>query len=108
MSDSDSDYVDVGEEHEDNTAEESIEEVPIRVGTGRGKDIAWVEMAKFNDKAEYENSVFYLDIKKFFTLRKPRENWYSDNEHYTCKYARKRGFLKCPFPDHIRGGCCPG
>ena len=96
MSDSDNDYIDVGEEEEVNSSEEAIEEVPNRVGCGRGKDIAWVEMARYKDKAEYENSVYHLDIRKYFTLRKPRENWYSDNEHYTCKYARKRGFLKCP------------
>ena len=94
MSDSYNEYIDVGEE--DDTSEEIIDEVPTSVEPICGKDIVWVEMARFNDKAEYENSVFYLDIRKYFTLRKPRENWYSDNEHYTCKYARKRGFMKCP------------
>ena len=74
MSDFDNDYIDMGEE--DDTSEEIIDEVPTRVEPTCVKDIAWVEMAKFNDKAEYENSVFYLDIRKYFKLRKPRENWY--------------------------------
>ena len=63
MSDSDNDYIDVVEE--DDTSEEIIDEVPSRVGLGCGKDIAWVKMARFNDKAEYENFVFYLDIRKY-------------------------------------------
>ena len=41
MSDSDNDYIDVGEE--DDTSEEIIDEVPTRVGPGRWKDIAWVQ-----------------------------------------------------------------
>ena len=41
---------------EDDTSEEIIEEVSDRVRPDRGKDIAWVEMARFNDKAENENS----------------------------------------------------
>ena len=37
-----------------------------------------------------------MDISKYFTLRNGRESWYSDSEHYTCKFARKRSFVKCP------------
>ena len=65
MSEFDNNYIDMGQE--DDTSEEIIDEVSDRVGPDRGKDIAWVEMARFNDKAENENSVFYLDIRKYFT-----------------------------------------
>ena len=78
---------------EDNDEEQVISE---KSGKGRGKDIEWIEIARFKDKAEYENSHYFLDIKKYFTMRKGRENWYSDNEHYTCKFARKRSHVKCP------------
>ena len=97
MSSSDDDYVDIGEvtSHVDDECSDEVV-TSEKSGNGRGKDIEWVEIARFNDKAEYENSHYFLDIKKYFTMRKGRENWYSDNEHYTCKFARKRSHVKCP------------
>ena len=100
MSDSDSDYVDIAENDTvivDDT-NDNVETGPARVGQskGRGKDIEWLEVARYIEKATYENSAFYLDIVKNFTMRKSRETELSDSEHFTCKYARKRGFLVCP------------
>ena len=97
MSDSDDDYIDIGEEDDIvDDVEGNESEVPEKNGIGRGKDIEWVEIARFKDKAAFETSHYFLDIKKYFTLRQGRESWYSDSEHYTCKFARKRSFVKCP------------
>ena len=98
MSDSDDDYIDIGEVDEDivDDAEENDGATKDRTGKGRGKDIEWIEMARFKDKAAFETSHYFLDIKKYFTLRQGRESWYSDNEYYTCKFARKRSYVKCP------------
>jgi hypothetical protein len=98
MSDSDSDYVDIGED--DGTlvddVNDDVEPALESSGKGRGKDIDWLEVARYMDKSAYENSAFYLDIRKNFTLRRCRETDFSDNEHFTFKYSRKRGFLVCP------------
>ena len=97
MSDSDDDYIDIGEEDDIvDDVEGNESEVPEKNGIGRGKDIEWVEIARFKDKAAFETSHYFLDIKKYFTLRQGRESWYSDSEHYTCKFARKWLFVKCP------------
>lgn len=96
MSDNDSDYVDVGENVLLDDRNENVEIVPRTGGKGRGRDIDWFEVEKYNDKAGFENSAFFLDIKKNFTLRRNKETEYSDSEHYTCKYARKRGYMICP------------
>ena len=98
MSDSDDDYIDIGEVEDDtgDDIEERESGAQSKTGNGRGKDIEWVEMARFKDKAAFETSHYFLDIRKYFTLRQGRESWYSDSEHYTCKFARKRSFVKCP------------
>ena len=98
MSDSDSDYFDIGESDDvrDDDDIERVEPAADRSGKGRGKDIEWLEVARYTGKVTYENSAFYLDIKKNFTMRKSRETDFSDNEHFTCKYSRKRGFKVCP------------
>ena len=95
MSDSDSDYVDI--------AEKVVEEEPVddteqtaKTGHGRGRDIDWVEIARYSDSVKYEESEYFKDIKINFTLRKARETFYADTEHFTCKFARKRGYMKCP------------
>jgi hypothetical protein len=53
-------------------------------------------VARYTDKSTYENSAFFLDIKKNFTMRRGGENDFSDNEHFTCKYSRKRWFRVFP------------
>ena len=98
MSDSDSDYIDVHEEAKSSDEDECVDSQdnnPRKPGV-RGRDILWVELSRYADKASYEQSGFYEDIKTCFTLRKGRESEFSDSEHYTCKYARKRGFFACP------------
>ena len=98
MSDSDSDYFDIGE-NDGTVVDDDIDDIepaPDRSGKGRGKDIEWLEVARYTDKSTYENSAFFLDIKKNFTMRRSRETDFSDNEHFTCKYSRKRGFRVCP------------
>ena len=96
MGDSDEDYTDIGDEDEIEDDTEGSLGLPEKTGKSRGKDIEWIEIARYEDKAAYENSTYFLDINKYFTMRKGRENCFSDNEHFTCKYSRKRGFFKCP------------
>ena len=81
MSDSDSDYFDIGE-NDGTMVDDDIDDVepaPGRLGKGRGKDIEWVEVARYTGKSTYENSAFFLDIKKNFTMRRGRET------DFTCK-----------------------
>ena len=78
-------------DEEDVTAEEAT-----RTCRGRGKDIDWIEIASFAKNAEYKESEYFKDIDKNFTMRKARETFYADTEHFTCKFARKRNYLKCP------------
>ena len=61
MSDNDSDYVDVGENVLLDDRNENVETVPRNGGKGRGKDIEWFEVERFNDKAGFENSAFYQE-----------------------------------------------
>ena len=84
MGDSDEDYIDIGEDHEIEDDTEGSLGLPEKNGKSSGKDIEWIEIARYDDKAAYEN---FLDIKKYFTMRKGRENCFSDNEHFTCKYS---------------------
>ena len=88
-SDSDLDYVDVNDNEE-------VENVPPkRAGKGRGPDIEWIEIARFSNVDSYKESEYYDDIKEYFTMRKGRESYFADTL-YTCKFARKRGYVKCP------------
>ena len=97
--DSDSDYLDVGENI---VNEENIEE--RRVGGQinsngkrvRGTDISWIELSRFSSVAEYEESSIKKDLVDNFTLRRAREPDYADTEHFTCKFSRKVGCLACP------------
>ena len=84
MSDSDSDYVDI--------AEKVVEEEPFddteqtaRTGHGQGRDIDWIEIARYSDSVKYEESEYYKNIKIDFTLRKERETFYAETKHFTCK-----------------------
>ena len=66
MSDSDDDYIDIGEVEVENDVEESESGVQEKSSNGRGKDIEWIEMARFKDKAAYETSLYFLDIRGVF------------------------------------------
>ena len=66
MSDIDSDdYVYVGENVLADVCNDNVDAVVTEKsgGKGRGRDIEWIEVERFSDKAGYENSPFYLDIK---------------------------------------------
>jgi len=98
MSDSDSDYIDIHENDKDSESSDSEKDtaLPEKSSKGRGKDIQWIEIARYASKSSYEDSGYFHDIKKYFTMRKGRESEFSDTEHFTCKFSRKRGFLVCP------------
>ena len=92
-SDSDNDYVDINEPDEDDNVDDIA---PKKSGKGRGPDIDWVEIDRFSDVKKYQESEYFKDIREHFTMRKAREGFYADTEHFTCKHARKRGYMKCP------------
>ena len=103
MSDSDSDdYVDIANENLETDEEvDDFNEVDQAQNNnsgrkGRGPDINWVEIAQYSNKSKYMESEYYKDIKDNFTKRRGRETEYADTEHYTCKHARKVGYVKCP------------
>ena len=99
MSDSDDDYIDIGEVDDDivDDADESESGGQDKTGNGRGKDIEWIDMASLKDKAAYETSQYFLNIRKYFTLRQGRESWYSDSEHYTCLVCKEKVLCQVPF-----------
>ena len=73
MGDSDEDYTDIGDEDEIKDDTEGSLGLPEKTDKSRGKDIEWIEIARYEDKAAYENSTYFLDINKYFTTRKGRE-----------------------------------
>ena len=77
MSDSDSDYIDIVEDVLDDQVE-NTDDRPQRKGKRRGADIDWVEIARFSKSDKYEESEYFKDIKKMFTMRKARD--------FLCRY----------------------
>lgn len=103
MSDSDSDYCDVGTEDfesifdvagiQDNIRNKKTNANGKRV---RGKDINWLPIKTFDKVEDYEQSDLFNKLKSDFTLQRSRDPDYADTETYICKFSRKVGFLPCP------------
>ena len=62
----------------------------------RGKDIEWIEVARFTTILEYKESQIYKEIKEKFSCMKKRSPEYADTEHFVCKHSRKVGYIPCP------------
>ena len=97
-SDSDDDYCDVGAIDATTADEETNEtEVPSKKsGNVRGKDINWIEFKAFENNEEFNESELNRELKNDFTMKTAREVDYADTENFSCKYARRKGFLPCP------------
>ena len=93
MSDSDSDFSDVGETPE----VESRTKVNDTGPKVRGDARAWVELVKFANAEEYKSSAIAKKIEKEFSCRKNREFQYADVMEYECKFRRRVGYLPCPW-----------
>ena len=93
--DSDSDdYCDIAEEVIEDDIVDTHQE-PVNNNNGhRGADIEWLEMARFETSEMYKDSEYFKDTEDFFTMRRARETFHADTEHFTCKYSRKKGFVK--------------
>ena len=98
MADSDDDYTDVGDQERIPTEDDTNNTNNSRKKTNgrRGKDISWSIYESYSNTAAFSLSDFKKELKKEFTLRKAWEIESADNEHYTCKYSRKKGYIPCP------------
>ena len=63
----------------------------------RGRDIVWVDYESFENADEYHGSPLVKKLEDEFTLRRKNEWDYADVEIFTCKFARRSGFLPCPW-----------
>ena len=105
MSDSDSDYCDVGLEHNSLVSNE-IDVATKTTNDGsntnrngkkvRGKDINWIEKERFETIVAYKESQVYQNIVEEFSCMRRRSPDYADTEHFVCKYSRKVGYNPCP------------
>ena len=105
MGDSDDDYRDVGFENnalyvmDGNDATEHLARTSKVNSLGkkvRGKDIEWIEVARYSTILEYKESLVYKEIKEKFSCMRKRSPEYADTEHFVCKFSRKVGYVPCP------------
>ena len=100
MSESDSDYCDVGNsvDEGDNVVRNGMRKArtndeSVKV---RGTDVEWVEVVTFKNKEAFDESDIKAKLDKQFSRRKSRAFDYGDVDNFVCKYSRKVGFLTCP------------
>ena len=100
MSESDSDYCDVGNsvDEGDNVVRNGMRKARtndegVKV---RGTDVEWVEVVTFKNKEAFDESDIKAKLDKQFSRRKSRAFDYGDVDNFVCKYSRKVGFLTCP------------
>ena len=99
MSDSDSDYCDLGEEVEVGVGEDATTDAPRVNKNGvkvRGPDKCWVETHRLANAPDFKASDIAKQLETEFSNRKSRENEYADVFEFECKYKRRVGFLPCP------------
>ena len=101
MSDSDSDYCDVGADDfeicmADNYEVDKTKQTGGKSRGARGNDINWLPILNFEDVEDYDNSELFKLLKTKFTLQRSRDPDYADTETYICKFSRKVGYLPCP------------
>ena len=102
MSDSDSDYCDVGSEDFESifdgaSIQDNVQNKKTNANGGkiRGKDINWMPVKTFDNVEDYEQSDLFKILKSDFTLQRSRDLDFADTETYICKFSRKVGFLPC-------------
>ena len=100
MSESDSDYCDVGNsvDEGDNVVRNGMRKARtndegVKV---RGTDVEWVEVVTFKNKEAFDESDIKANLDKQLSRRKSRAFDSGDVDNFVCKYSRKVGFLTCP------------
>ena len=92
---SDSDFSDAGEAHEDEVRQgQRVNKNGVKV---RGEGKSWVEIFRFENAEDYKASDIAKKLEKEFSCRKNREFDYADVADYECKFRRRVGFLPCPW-----------
>ena len=89
MSDSDSDYCDVGADDfeirmADNYEVDKTKQTGGKSRGARGKDINWLPIFNFEEVEDYDNSKLFKLLKTKFTLQRSRDPDYADTETYIC------------------------
>ena len=101
---SDSDYDDVGVLPVDGRAKEATNNharKPSKKNCGgktvRGGDRQWVTLESFSTSEEFLSSDLQKKIKVEFVKIRNRQFLYALVQEYRCKYAKKSGYLPCPW-----------
>ena len=88
-------FIDDGEQMLDNEVDETNSNVGPEKRRGRGKDLEWRELAKFDTVDDYKNSEVFQEIKQDFSRRKTGEVYGASREVFYCKFLRKLKFKPC-------------
>ena len=92
--------LDADEAIEENANEESDQvTVTVRINSNgknvRGRDIDWKEKVTYASAKEYHDSPLFTDIKDQYTLKRKHDLEYGESQHFTCKFARRKKYVKC-------------
>ena len=95
MSDSDSNYCDVGTEDFESIFDVAGIQDNIR-NRKTNANRNWLPIKTFDKVEDYEQSDLFKKLKSDFTLQRSHDPDYADTETDICKFSRKVGFLPCP------------
>ena len=93
--------IDADEASEDNVNEEiDLDPATVRVNENgkhvRGRDIDWKEKVTYDSAREFHDSPLFAEIKDQYTLKRKHDLEYGESQHFTCKFARRKKYVKCP------------
>ena len=92
--------IDADEAIEDNADEESDQvTVTVRLNANgknvRGRDLDWKDKVIYASAQEYHESPLFTEIKDQYTLKRKHDLEYGESQHFTCKFARRKKYVKC-------------
>ena len=92
--------IDADEAIEDNADEESDQvTVTVRLKANgksvRGRDLDWKDKVIYASAQEYHESPLFTEIKNQYTLKRKHDLEYGESQHFTCKFARRKKYVKC-------------
>ena len=82
----DDDYVQFGQEDDDTTEVQEVQEVRVN-SQGikvRGKDMEWLPAGSFHSDDRYKDSEIYKNLKEHFTLKRKSDTQFGAIENYVC------------------------
>ena len=93
-------FINDDEAIEDNADEESDQvTVTVRVNAYgknvRGRDLDWKDKVIYASAQEYHESPLFIEIKDQYTLKRKHDLEYGESQHFTCKFARRKKYVKC-------------